>query len=297
MLDQKIGLALGGGGARGFAHLGVLKALTESSIPINFLAGSSMGAVIAAGYAHERNLVKLERHVLDFNYSEYIQPHNRRILIDMEKLVKYFNEYLHNAHFKELDIPLSVITTDFQKKESFVINHGDVSIAIAASCETPYIHKPIKYKNRLLVDGGLVSMLPVDLVEDMGAEIVIGVDVYSSPFSNGDKLYVSQFEKNIMARFPFLSILFSKQAHSFLNHSNQIKANELNNLRLKLVQKPMFIIKPKLKNMTILSFDKKNDAIRAGYEATQIIIPQIKKQLKLSQLQKNKKSNYAPTFS
>lgn len=266
MKKLKIGLALGGGGARGLAHLGVLRALEEQSVEINYLAGVSMGAILAAGYGHKKNLARLLEATEKFDYSEYIRPYNKRILINQEKVIAYFNKYLENSSFEDFAIPVSVVTTDFKEGRSFIIDKGKVAIAIAASSTAPYIHQPVKYKGRLLVDGGLVSNVPVDLVERMGADMIIGVDVRKQ-VSLVDKFHLNNSQKKILARLPFASLIWQRQLTNFLRHSNQVVSNELETLRLFSLSKPLIMIKPDLGDITSLSFDRKEEAIEAGYLA------------------------------
>ncbi len=276
MKKLKIGLALGGGGARGFAHIGVLRALEEASLTIHSLAGISMGAVIGAGYAHKTDLKRLEKYVLDFKYLEFVNGHNKEISMDIKKVIKYFDEYLGNCDFKDLEIPLKILTTDLKNMCSFVIQKGKVSIAIAASCTTPYIHKPVQYEGHTLVDGGLISDIPIELVDNQNIDIVIGVNTASvTKVNENDELYLNNFQKGIISRFPSLSILWNSQINSYKKHSKRIVNNELANLRMAMLKKPLIIIKPEMNDINVLSFDRAEEIIEIGYLATKKVIKQL----------------------
>lgn len=279
MKKIKIGLALGGGGARGFAHVGVLKAFEEAEFNIKSLAGISMGAVVGAGYAHKRDLKKLEKYVLDLKYLEFVKSHRKSILMDINNIVKYFDEYLDSCHFKDLQVPLKVLTTDLKEMRSFVIHEGKVSVAITASSTTPYIHKPLRYKGRLLVDGGLLTDVPVELINDEDLDIIVGVNVASHfKIEEDDVMHLNNFQKSIISKFPPLALLWQKQINTYMKHSKRVVNNELANLRLSLLKKPLIMIKPNLKDMTVLSFDRAEEAIQAGYIEAQKVIKQIRKQ-------------------
>lgn len=264
----KVGLALGGGGARGLAHIGVLKALEKCSISIKCLSGISMGAVIGAGYAYDKDLERLEKYALALEYQNLVKAHNQEILINLDKVTKYFNQYLNNAIFSNLKIPLKILTTDLADMKSFVIETGKVSLAIAASCTTPYIHQPLKYEGRLLVDGGLISEVPLELVDSPEIDLIIGVKVASEYQFSEDSLYLSNFQKTIISKFPLLSLLWRKQIDNYQKHSKRIVNNELSELKISMLKKPFIMIEPKLKDINILSFDRAEEAISAGYQAT-----------------------------
>jgi len=265
----KVGLALGGGGARGFAHIGVLKALEEADIEVSYLSGISMGAIMAAGYAHKKNLKRLEKHVLDFKYLDFVKPHKQDILMDINKITAYFDKYLGNSNFSDLQIPLQVLTTDLREMRGFVINKGKVSKAIAASSTTPYIHKPIQYDDRLLVDGGLISDVPIELVDHPDIDMIIGVKVTTkAKFDEQDNLHMSNFQKMMIAKFPPISLLWYKQINNYMKHSKKIVNNELAELRVSMIRKPLLMIEPELGNINTLSFEKAHEAIEAGYVTT-----------------------------
>lgn len=174
----KIGLALGSGGARGFAHLGVLKALEDNDIPVHCISGSSMGALVGCFYAfgHDINqMIKLSaafrrQYYLDFTVPKMGFVAGRRV----KNLIRLFT---HGKSIEELAIPLAVVATDLQTGERVIFTKGPISDAVRASISIPGIFVPEKMNDRLLVDGGVSDRVPVSAAKEMGADIVIGVDV------------------------------------------------------------------------------------------------------------------------
>jgi NTE family protein len=180
----KIGLALSGGAARGIAHIGVLKALEEESIPIDMIAGTSAGAAVGACYAKDRDVTVIEEMALGMDWRKL----GRFADLNLILLGKGF---LHGQRvkslltaciggdikFEDLEIPLAVVAADVQSMEEVVIDKGSVIEAVRASISLPVVFTPVKWGSRFLIDGGVVDPLPVDVVRSMGAEIVIAVNV------------------------------------------------------------------------------------------------------------------------
>jgi NTE family protein len=174
----KIGLALGSGGARGFAHLGVIKVLQEEGIPIDMIAGSSMGALVASFYAAGIDLNQLYRLSTAFRrkyYLDFTVPKMGFIAGNrVKELVRIFT---HNKNIEQLTIPVAIVATDLMSGEKVVFKSGSVADAVRASIAIPGIFVPAKMNGRILVDGGVADRVPVSVVKDMGADIVIAVDV------------------------------------------------------------------------------------------------------------------------
>lgn len=178
MEKPKIGLALGSGGARGFAHLGVIKALVDHSIPIDMIAGSSMGALIGCFYAFGHDLEKLiqlskafrRKHYLDFTVP-------KMGFISGKRLKNFIRLFMQGKRLEQLKIPVAVIATDLHTGEKVIFTEGQAAEAIRASISIPGIFIPENLKGRLLIDGGVSDRVPVTTVREMGADIVIGVDV------------------------------------------------------------------------------------------------------------------------
>ncbi|PLR97400.1 patatin-like phospholipase family protein [Bacillus sp. T33-2] len=178
MLRPKIGLALGSGGARGFAHLGVIKVLKDEGIPIDLIAGSSMGAMVGcfygAGLDVER-LYKLSRVFKRKYYLDFTVP--KMGFIAGKKVKELIRIFTHNKRIEELDIPVGIVATDLVSGDKVVFRDGPIAEAVRASIAIPGIFVPEKLNGRLLVDGGVVDRVPVSVAKAMGADIVIAVDV------------------------------------------------------------------------------------------------------------------------
>ncbi|WP_246940249.1 patatin-like phospholipase family protein [Bacillus pinisoli] len=178
MRQPKIGLALGSGGARGFAHLGVIKVLLDHDIPIDYIAGSSMGALIGSFYGAGLGIDRLYNLALAFKrkyYLDFTVPKMGFISGNrVKELIKVFTQ---GKNIEDLNIPLAIVATDLLKGERVVFREGPVTDAVRASISIPGIFVPEKKNGRVLVDGGVIDRLPVTVARDMGADIVIAVDV------------------------------------------------------------------------------------------------------------------------
>jgi NTE family protein len=177
-MRPKIGLALGSGGARGFAHIGVLKVLTQAKIPIHFIAGSSMGALIGSLFGAGHSVDTLEKMALSFRRKYYLDFTVPKMgFISGNKVKELVHLLTHGKTIEELSPPLSIVTTDLVKGEKVILNKGSISDAVRASISIPGIFVPEKVGDRLLIDGGVIDRVPVSVVKEMGADIVIAVDV------------------------------------------------------------------------------------------------------------------------
>ncbi len=182
----RIGLALGGGGARGLAHIGVLRVLERAGIPVDYVAGTSMGGVIAAGYAAGMSLAELEqeakaatclRHLLSL--ADPGVPDGG--LLRGQRLLAYFERQLGWRAFSDLQLPLALVAVDLNTRREAVLRDGSVALALRATTAVPGLFAPVERNGQRLVDGGLLNNVPADVARQMGAEIVIAVDVASTP--------------------------------------------------------------------------------------------------------------------
>jgi len=176
--NPKIGLALGAGSARGVAHIGVLKALEAEGINIDYLAGTSIGSMIGSFYAVGMDLKRLEQlsYQMDWDLvTDITVP--RQGLIAGNKVKEFVQLLTKNKKFSDLDLPFAVVATDIEKGEEVVITDGLVADAIRASISIPGVYVPYQIKDRLLVDGAVLNRIPVNVVREFGADIIIGVDV------------------------------------------------------------------------------------------------------------------------
>jgi NTE family protein len=273
----KIGLALGSGGAKGLAHIGVLKILEHYNIPIDFIAGSSVGALMGAHYAVFKDTRKLEDFFISFTMKQGFQlfdPTFQGGLLKGKKLETYISEFLEGAHFHSVQIPFAAVATDFITAQTVVFTEGNLSKAVRASTSIPAIFQPLQYKERLLADGGLSNSVPVDVVRSMGADIVIAVNL--------DNVYVQKGVTPALTRTPMQSI-------NVLRH----------NIALQSTKTADIIISPRdIYNIGLIGWNyffdakKTKDVIHEGEKATEALIPEIqnllhkKSQKKTSKLTK-----------
>lgn len=181
-MRPKIGLALSGGGARGLAHIGILKVLEEHNFPIDFIAGTSMGSVIAGAYASGMDLSQIEEIARSIRWGDVTKmAFSRMGLMSSEPLEALLRRFMPVSEFSKMKIPLAVVAADIQTGQSVVITEGDAAHAIRISCTIPGLFAPVvDAQGRMLVDGGLAQNLPVMAVQQLGAERVIAVDVNST---------------------------------------------------------------------------------------------------------------------
>src|SRR5690606_3313588 len=168
MKEPVIGLALGSGGARGFAHLGVLKVLLEEKISINLIAGTSMGSLVASFYGAGLDIDRLYKLALAFKRKYYLDFTVPKMGFIAGKRVKeLIRIFTHGKNIEELDIPVRVVATDLMTGEKVVFDKGSIADAVRASISIPGVFIPEKLNGRLLVDGGVVDRVPVSVVKEM----------------------------------------------------------------------------------------------------------------------------------
>lgn len=182
MARKKIGIALSGGAARGFAHLGVLKVLVRHDIPIDFIAGTSAGSIAGAAFASGLSVDEIIalgrkmvwRRLAGFSFSP-------KGILSNAAMSAFLKQYLPFEKFEDLPIPFAAVACDLETGEEVVLkNSGDLITAIRASCAIPGVFVPVECEGRKLIDGGVVAPVPTKAVRKLGAEIVIAIDVLSS---------------------------------------------------------------------------------------------------------------------
>jgi len=182
----KIGLALSGGGPRGLSHIGVLKVLEREGIPVDVLAGTSMGGVIAAGYAAGLSPEDIEREAMSTarlrRLLRLIDPGLPEAgLLRGQRIQSYFEELLGPLTFSDLRTPLALVAVDLNTQQEVILTEGSLSLAIRATISVPGIFMPVEFDGQRLVDGGVLDNLPVAATQHLGADITIAVDVESDP--------------------------------------------------------------------------------------------------------------------
>ena len=183
-MSKKIGLALGGGGARGLAHIGVIKALESAGINIDFIAGTSVGALVGGFYAATKDIKFLESEFFNVRGKDILPI--RKILMNQDGIlfrnqsfVESLEKVIKDVKVESCKVRFRALATDVENGEEVAIDKGNLIEAIKASTAVPLAFKPVSVGGRLLIDGGFVNPVPADVVRDMGAEYVIAVDVSS----------------------------------------------------------------------------------------------------------------------
>jgi NTE family protein len=257
-----IGLALGGGFARGIVHVGVLKVLEEEGIPINFIAGTSVGALIGAAYCSGVSPAELEeiaarvrfRDLARWTLSRYGFATNLRMISFLKKILK-----VHT--FEELQVPLAVTATDFGSGEGVVFRSGPLVDAVRASCAYPGVFLPVKVNGRLLVDGMLAHSLPTKPARDMGADKVLAVSLRSHwKSSDGGPRHI----------FDVIG-----QCFSIAQDVNCAQSRTCADL----------VIEPDVTGYRYDDFEHSASLVRIGEEATRAAIPAIRKWLEVEKVQ------------
>jgi NTE family protein len=174
---------LGGGAARGFAHVGVIRVLEREKVPFDLIVGTSVGSLVGAIYADKKSSFELEwiafllgeKDLFDYTFTQLTQG-----LVRGDRLEEFVVKRLAAREIGELKIPFAAVATDIQSGETVVLRTGSVARAVRASSSIPGIFMPVRHQGRLLVDGGVVNNVPVDVARSLGAEVVIAVDLGGS---------------------------------------------------------------------------------------------------------------------
>jgi len=272
---KKIGIAFGGGGARGIAHLLMIEALEELGLKPSVISGSSIGAVVGAFYAAGFNSKEM-REILNqlinpksesvFDYllksdilklfSMFDPQFIKSGFIKGDKFQKFLKSNLKVSSFEELDIPLKISATDYWKKEEVIFEKGDLLLAIRASYSIPGLFTPIKMKNRILIDGGAVNPLPFDLIKKQ-CDITIAIDITSFHTMNAQEVPTT-----------FDSVFTTYQ----------IMQNSIIQEKLKF-GKPDIYIKPKIYNVRVFDFAKADSIFEQAKTAKKEVKRQLEKLL------------------
>lgn len=255
---RSIGLALGGGSARGFAHIGVLQALDEAKIPVSVVAGTSAGSLVGAFYAAGFSPWKMQEVALkvrDIDVAD-LSSGNKRGMMGGAALKRLVNSLLDNQPIEKMQRRFAAVATDLASGEKLAIQRGDAGAAVVASCSIPGVFIPAMLEGRELVDGGLTSPVPVAVARQLGADFVIAVDVggkpSAKPRSGLYEIILQSFE--IMGRS--LAQLEGKTAN--------------------------VLIQPRTDEFDSSDFSARKEMIEAGYAAGQAALPELRRKLGLS---------------
>lgn len=250
----RIGLALGGGAARGFAHIGVIQVLEESGIKVDLVAGTSAGSLVGALYASGRNgrdLAVLAEAMDEGAITDWAFP--TRGLIRGEALARFVREKTGGKLIEQMVIPLGIVATDLADGAAILFRSGDTGTAVRASSAVPTIFQSVKIGSREYVDGGLVAPVPVRFARQMGAELIIAVDISSPPDEKpgSDAIRMLLQTLSIMGR--------------------SINSYELRDADL--------ILRPKLDGVTSADFTARRRAIQAGRDVASAMLPQLRQRI------------------
>ena len=182
MSRKLVGLALGGGGARGMAHVGVIRVLEREGIDIDCIAGTSAGALVGAAYAAGIRGYRLLEMALNLRWRDiarFVWP--RQGFVSFDKLESYMIQVAGDLTFADLEMACATVTADLATGEQVILKEGRVARAVRASCSVPGFVTPVEVEGRLLVDGGVVNNLPISVVRALGADVVIAVGLGSPP--------------------------------------------------------------------------------------------------------------------
>lgn len=175
---RKVALVLGGGSARGIAHIGVLKVLDREHIPISRIVGTSIGALIGAAYSLGIPIERMEKKAYKFSWDKLFDLTIPQMgLVGGEKLKDVISDITEDKKFEDCKIPLAIVTTDIENNEEVVYQSGDLQKAIRASCSWPGIFNPVRIDGRLLVDGGVKNSVPTNIAKSMSYDYTIAVNV------------------------------------------------------------------------------------------------------------------------
>jgi NTE family protein len=252
-VPPRIGLALGGGAARGFAHVGVIQVLEEAGIRANLVAGTSAGSVVAALYASGKTgpqLQQIAETMEEATIADWTLQIFTRGALRGEALAKYVNTQVGQKPIEAMVIPLGIVATDLNSGNEVVFQRGDTGTAVRASSAVPAVFQPVKVGAREYVDGGLVSPVPVRAARKMGAELVIAVDISSPPEAS--------------AASGTLEILLQ----TFTIMGKSINTFELKDADL--------VIRPNLTGISSADFGARRRSIEAGRQAMLAALPQLR---------------------
>lgn len=294
MAGLKIGLALGSGSARGWAHIGVIRALEERGIVPDIVAGCSIGALVGAAY-RGGHLDSLEKWVRKLSFWDVVKLLDVKMtggLIEGESLMASFEDKIRDVNIEELNKPFAAVATDLASGREVWLQHGPLQSAVRASIALPGLFSPVQNDHRWLVDGGLTNPVPVSLCRAMGADIIIAVNLNSDIVGRHLKTR-SERKKEIEDQERDLFNQFLKKLNSGILESKlsrwaqdkkessgvpgmfEVMASSINIMQDRITKSrmagdpPDVLISPRLAQLGLLEFDRADEAIIEGYESVQ----------------------------
>lgn len=310
---RKIGLALGSGSAKGLAHIGVLKVLDEQKIPVDFIAGTSIGALIGVVYASGVSTREMEEIAFNIDKKQITSFFTPTIpysgLVEGKRITEFIKSIIGNPNIEDLKIPFAAIATNVLNGRKVMITKGSAVEAVRASISIPGIFTPCKHNGDFLVDGGLVDPVPVNCVRDMGADYIIGVNVIPLPEKKTNKLMMKGEEKKL-ATVPVNSKLINTRLSKFIKPVKNVMENpfltltgklktmrespsiftiilqtiaimeqQIMNLQLKNLR-PDILIEPQVGFIKPLEFYRSKEAIAVGEKVARYSSSKVKKNVR-----------------
>jgi NTE family protein len=250
----RLGLALGGGAARGFAHIGVIQVLEENGIKVDLVAGTSAGSLVASLYASGKTgkeMQTLAETMDEGAITDWSFP--LRGLIRGEALARFIRDKTGGKGIEQMVLPLGIVATDLSDGSPILFRSGDTGTAVRASSAVPAVFQPVRIGQREYVDGGLVSPVPVRFAREMGAQLIVAVDISSPPEKDppGD-------------------------AFRMLMQTFSIMGRSINSFELREAD---VVIRPRLDGVGSADFTARRRAIQAGREAAQAVLSQLKQRI------------------
>ena len=254
----KVILVLGGGGARGFAHVGALKALREANVPIDMVVGTSMGALVGSLYCSGVEIEELEKigetikwaDISNLGVPSLITMVTSEKLLSTKKMEDYVNKMIGNKYFFQLKTPFACVATDIKTGEKIIFKEGPVAPAARASANIPGLFAPVEYRQRFLVDGGLVENIPVSVAKLFDPDIIITIAVSADITQNSyDNVFFTLFQTIYI----------------------QGQQSDRENLAMSDI-----IISPKVSDISAIELNKAGECIEAGFVAGKQSLKKIK---------------------
>lgn len=298
----RIGLALGSGSARGWAHVGVIRALEEAGIRPDLVCGTSIGALVGAAYA-AGELDRFEQWLLALRMTDvltFMDVHLNGGLIKGERLMEFFRRNFMDRPVEELGMPFGVVATDLHTGAEVWLRQGSTIDAVRASIALPALFTPVLWDGQLLVDGGLVNPVPVSLARAMGADVVIAVDLNTDllgrhlkepPMKAKPKVeaeaeptgevseWMRKLQKNLSVLMP------EREENPRLPSMLDVVASSINIMQVRISRSrmagepPDAIVTPKLARLGLLDFHKAREAMEEGRRAVSAALPGIREVL------------------
>jgi len=252
---KKIGLALGGGASKGLAHIGVIRALEEYGIPIDYVAGTSMGALVGGWYSLYGSIDSVEELITDLKrkdnilLTEIIRKNGKPLLKD-RSILNIIDREFGDAKIEDCKIPFCAVATDIKDGSEVVLDRGSLADAMKASAAIPIVFDPVKIGDKMLIDGGLINPVPANVVRAMGADIVIAVDVSTHWFD--------------ISAFPAGSLNW-RNIYSVFNAMLSVLGYQISR---DILKKADVIIQPPVLGFDLFDFKSASHIIRCGYRET-----------------------------